>query len=51
LRQWYAGGYDAFVYGLLEEELPAWMFEEKPSLPYGIPAGPHRPELSEAANG
>jgi RimJ/RimL family protein N-acetyltransferase len=52
LRQWYAGGYDAFVFGLLEEELPEWVFEKQPSMPVGIPVGPHRPvELSEAAHG
>jgi RimJ/RimL family protein N-acetyltransferase len=42
LRQWYPGGYDALVFGLLEEELPEWMFG-RTSMPVGIPTGPRRP--------
>jgi RimJ/RimL family protein N-acetyltransferase len=40
LRRWYAGGVDALVHGLFEDELPEWVFGPKHSLPAGIPTGP-----------
>lgn len=50
LRRWYAGGTDALVYGLFEEELPEWVFGPNPIDMAGIPAGPSRPERSNQAN-
>jgi RimJ/RimL family protein N-acetyltransferase len=39
LREWYAGGTDALVYGLFERDLPAWVFGPKAEIT-GIPTGP-----------
>jgi RimJ/RimL family protein N-acetyltransferase len=40
MREWYAGGADALVFGLFEDDLPEWVFGPKYSLPAGLPTGP-----------